>query len=275
MTSQEMLQSDVLDILFYSRNKAYGAYALRRGYGRRLWLAVSIALLSFSAIMFLIDRTNKSSDHLIAKINSGPVIVSEVELTPPPTPPAQPAAPKQNAPQPQAAQEKLTSVIDIVPDRMAAAKDLVPPVTDLISAAIGTEKTTGTATETGASTEPQGAVAPPLPPEPRPEVYRSDEVDEAALFPGGPDAFGRYLSRQLGTPEGLAPGETKTAKVQFVITKDGTVLVKAVLQSATAGLDALILKALKRSPKWKPARMRGEAVAVLFTLPVTFVGSEE
>jgi len=44
MTNERILQSDILDILFMNRNKDYGAYALRRGYNHRLFVAISIAI---------------------------------------------------------------------------------------------------------------------------------------------------------------------------------------------------------------------------------------
>ena len=40
MTNKEILQADMLDILFEHRNKLYGAYALRKTYDRRLAIAL-------------------------------------------------------------------------------------------------------------------------------------------------------------------------------------------------------------------------------------------
>jgi len=44
MTNKEILQADMLDILFEHRNKLYGAYALRKTYSSRLGLALGVAL---------------------------------------------------------------------------------------------------------------------------------------------------------------------------------------------------------------------------------------
>jgi len=46
MTNKEILQADLLDILFEHRNKLYGAYALRKTYDRRLAIALGAALLT-------------------------------------------------------------------------------------------------------------------------------------------------------------------------------------------------------------------------------------
>ena len=44
MTNNEILYADLLDILFENRNKAYGAYALRKNYNHRLQWALGISL---------------------------------------------------------------------------------------------------------------------------------------------------------------------------------------------------------------------------------------
>ncbi len=51
MTNKEILQSDMLDILFEHRNKSYGAYALRKGYDHRLAKAMGI---SFSVVLIFV-----------------------------------------------------------------------------------------------------------------------------------------------------------------------------------------------------------------------------
>lgn len=53
MTSEQILKSDMLDILFDGRNKAYGAYELRRKYDNDLGHALLVGVLitvSFLAI---------------------------------------------------------------------------------------------------------------------------------------------------------------------------------------------------------------------------------
>src|SRR5829696_8561698 len=53
MTSQQILQSDLLDILFENRNKTYGAYALRKNYSTQLMKAMGYTALFIVALMFL------------------------------------------------------------------------------------------------------------------------------------------------------------------------------------------------------------------------------
>lgn len=55
MTNKEILQSDLLDIIFENRNKDYGAYALRRGYNTRLLTALGAGLTVILFLFSLMD----------------------------------------------------------------------------------------------------------------------------------------------------------------------------------------------------------------------------
>ena len=62
MDVNKILSSDLLDLVFEDRNKAYGAYDLRRTYKKRL----TIALMCTAAVALLADRksTRLNSSHL-------------------------------------------------------------------------------------------------------------------------------------------------------------------------------------------------------------------
>ncbi|MDB5192208.1 MAG: energy transducer TonB [Segetibacter sp.] len=53
MKPDQILQSDVLDIVFNNRNKAYGAYELRKFYHERLIKALSITSLIVVVFAFI------------------------------------------------------------------------------------------------------------------------------------------------------------------------------------------------------------------------------
>ena len=53
MKPENILQSDLLDILFEDRNKAYGAYYIRRHYQSYLWRAMIIALGMIALVIFI------------------------------------------------------------------------------------------------------------------------------------------------------------------------------------------------------------------------------
>ena len=58
--------------------------------------------------------------------------------------------------------------------------------------------------------------------------------------------------------------------VRFVVEKDGTVSHAEVLRGIGGGCDEEVLRIVNAMPKWKPGRVKGEAVRVQYHLPVTF-----
>ena len=67
MTNKEILQADMLDILFEHRNKLYGAYALRRNYNHRMGIALAVSLsvvLLLIASSFIEKKDSNSYDTL-------------------------------------------------------------------------------------------------------------------------------------------------------------------------------------------------------------------
>jgi protein TonB len=99
MEINKILSSDILDLLFEDRNKAYGAYELRKTYKKRL----TIALLCTAAVALLALGGSFLASSL--KKNAGKVQVRELTLTelkqeerkkpePPPPPPPKQEPPK-------------------------------------------------------------------------------------------------------------------------------------------------------------------------------------
>src|SRR5689334_11761162 len=90
MTNKEILHADLLDILFENRNKAYGAYALRRNYNHRLqWaigtslgIALILSILGYSPIKD--SRNPYKMNKKEMKISSvGPIDAKKVEAPKP------------------------------------------------------------------------------------------------------------------------------------------------------------------------------------------------
>src|SRR5215831_11584116 len=65
MTNNEILQADLLDILFEHRNKAYGAYALRKTYNHRLQWALGISLSLAAVLSFMNFSGNERLDRTV------------------------------------------------------------------------------------------------------------------------------------------------------------------------------------------------------------------
>lgn len=262
MTSQQILGADVLDILFEKRNKAYGAYLLRRRYPKELRKAVGItSLLVLLLSLFGGSSANKGA---IGK-KADEFVIKDIAL------PDKPEAPKPK-PQPPAATQ---------PVKQAVLLDIIKPVEktttqiasqqDLDDAQPGAEKVDGPPAT--------GLQPPPLPPantgsgnEAVVEKTEPPLPSRQPQFPGGADAWLKFLSRNLTPPSDLESGEKRSVLVRFSVDEEGVVTNFQVMQSGGSDFDNEVIRVLKKMPRWLPAIQNGKPTAVSFTQPVTFQG---
>lgn len=97
MNNEAILSTDVLDIIFNNRNKAYGAYDLRKFYNNRLFKSIGLmltAVLVLSAFTFLHPAKEVVE---VTEIGFGsiPPPKTMVPKKEPPKPPIQKAGPSQ------------------------------------------------------------------------------------------------------------------------------------------------------------------------------------
>ena len=101
------------------------------------------------------------------------------------------------------------------------------------------------------------------------EIYSS--VEQMPLFPGGEVALVKYLDSHIQyPPEAKNNNIQGRVVVQFVVDKTGNVGEVKVVRSVAKDLDKEAVRIVKSLPKFTPARQNGQAVAVWYTLPVTF-----
>ena len=263
MTSQEILKTDLLDILFENRNKSYGAYALRKFYPARLTAALGVSLAGTVLMLVLVrPEYNRSAFVTAAKDDSGIVLRTHTipDAVPPPPPP-QPPVPQHIA----VAQTQFES-FRISED---AAATEVAEQHSLMHTAISSVTTQGAAAELPIP------LADPVPIPAPVEQKQHIPSWSAPEFPGGLQAWTNFLNRHLKAPASLEPGERKSVAVRFFVGTDGSISGMEVIQSGGIAFDEEVLRVLKKMPRWKPARQNGEPVAITFTQPVTFMGLEE
>jgi protein TonB len=98
-------------------------------------------------------------------------------------------------------------------------------------------------------------------------------VEVEASFPGGPQAWARFLNKNFRYPEGASEaGISGTVMVQFIVDKDGNVSeVEAISGPETGGLREEAVRVIKKSGKWIPALQNGRYVRAIRRQPVTFL----
>ena len=101
------------------------------------------------------------------------------------------------------------------------------------------------------------------------EIYHV--VAEDAEFPGGFDSATAWLERNVRYPEQARSSNFEgKVWVRFVVEKDGSISNAYVVRPVGYGCDEEALRVVNSMPRWKPGRLRGQAVRVWYPLPVKF-----
>ena len=265
MTSQQILQAHLLDIVFEKRNKLYGAYQLRKAYPQQLCKAVLLAVVPVLLLLLLLKP---SADTGLLKPVFDGVEVTVVEALPPAQKP-EPTPPQTK--QPKIKQQEFIDQIKLVQKEVPTE---MPPIDAFNEAAVSNQTTDGEIAGTMQPLIPTKTEAAALPKEVE-EATKEVIPDKQPAFPGGMQAWLAFLSRNLRSPQEMEPGEKKTALIRFHVSEDGSITGFQVLQSAGTVFDNEVIRVLKKMPKWMPATKAGHPVSVSFTQAVTFVGEEE
>ena len=101
-------------------------------------------------------------------------------------------------------------------------------------------------------------------------------VEEFPEFPGGTGELMKYLAMNMKYPKDAHDNKIQgRVIVNFIISKDGTIKDPKVVHSVYPSLDKEAIRVVQEMPKWKPAKQRGEAVNVRYTIPISFRLSDD
>ncbi|MCW3075143.1 MAG: energy transducer TonB [Flaviaesturariibacter sp.] len=99
-------------------------------------------------------------------------------------------------------------------------------------------------------------------------------VEVEASFPGGLSAWSAFLSQNLRSNVPIrkkAPAGTYNVIVQFIVDKTGLVTDIKSLTNHGYGMEEEVVRVIRRSPRWSPARQNGRMVKAYRQQPLTFV----
>ena len=279
MDPNKIKDAELIDIVFEGRNKEYGAYELRKKYNQRLTTALAITM-ALGALIFLTAFIAN-----VATKSKGKVEVAEVQLEqiqqeeqknePPPPPPPKPPEP------PKVEMAKFTPP-KVVKDEEVKEEEKPPEVEKLEDTKIGTVNQEGTKDEgiVAPPVEDKGGVVEAPKVEDEDKVFQKVEID--AEFPGGNQAWFKYVSREIerNMDELQEDGKSGTVVVLFIVDKEGAVSEVRALPCGEAGVTSCLgpgtklaevaVAAIKKGPRWKPAVQNGRNVKAYRRQPVTF-----
>jgi protein TonB len=259
----------LLDLLFDDRNKAYGAYELRRSYNKRIKKALLITAtltgVIIAGVAFASSIKPVKEDLIIKE-------VTLVDITDDPTPP--PPPPPQELPPPEPVRTETFTQMQVVQDDQV---DNPPPTQDdLQKANIDVFKQDGV--DAPDITEPvdpgNGTGIVEAKKDKDPEIWRSVEVE--ARFEGDWIKFLRNtLNANVPVENGAPAGQYKVA-VRFVVDLDGTVSDIVPVTNLGYGMEQEAVRALKKAKKWDPAFQNGIHVKAYRTQVIVFevIGDE-
>ncbi|GAB3951504.1 energy transducer TonB [Spirosoma harenae] len=258
------------DIIFQTRNQAYGAFELRQQYrptlSRALGLGVGLFLLGLVGPRLYDQFWPKD-----AFINNQ--VMTEVTLTNVKEPPVEPPIklpPTETAP---AVNTVRNLPLVVMPEDEVVEETLPPTIEQLQDATSGTETVEGTGDveaitppETTASTVKKKALEVEAKPE---ETFIL--VEQQPEYPGGTDALRRFLEKNLTYPKSaMSAGVAGRVYVSFVVNSDGSLTDVNVLKGIGFGCDEEAVRVVNKMPHWKPGKQSGRAVRVKFNLPISF-----
>ncbi len=100
-----------------------------------------------------------------------------------------------------------------------------------------------------------------------------EKVEEEAYFPGGEQAWRSWLGQNLNpsvpVDKGAPPG-LYTVYIQFVVDLNGKTSAIKALTKHGYGMEAEVMRILRKSPPWIPAVQDGKNVRAYRKQPVTF-----
>jgi periplasmic protein TonB len=274
METNKILSADFLDIIFDGKNKAYGAYQLRKTYRKTLTRALVITggtlLLALGGTVLANIITDNGSNRRYDTLESVMTQVNTDVPPPPLPPPPPPAQPKIDIKEVRFTPPVITPDEDVRPDEII--NDIEP------DAAIGNKNVKSDNTNPVVQApidETDTKVVEIKKPDDENAIFASVQIE--AIFPGGQDAWLSYLRSTLNaaTPvDNGASGGKYTVIVKFVVSKDGSVSDVKCENDPGFGMCEEAVRVIKKTKNWTPAIQNGQHVNAYRWQPITFLVEE-
>lgn len=274
MANIDLTTQGWIDLVFEGKNKAYGAYKLRKQTPRRNLISIlTIAALALLIIVFFVAK--KAYDDYVAA-HVAQTQVTEVSAL---NQPKKKAEVKRKEP---IIQEKKQEVVKevkssikftapvIKKDDQVKPEDEMKTQDELMSTntAIGALDVKGNSDNGEVLKVTQRVADEPVQPKPEVEKKIFDVVEMQPSFPGN---LMEYLSNHIQYPAVAQENNIQgRVVIQFVVETDGSITAVKVVRGVDPSLDKEAVRVVKGMPHWIPGKQNGQPVRVRFTLPVQF-----
>lgn len=253
------------ETVFEKRNKAYGAYVIRKDYDRNLVL-IMLSLVFGTGILFAAYNGFKKPVQATKVIINPPRIEDTTVLILDEIEPPKPKVPEKTEVKPETNQQQFVEmkVVDVkVNDSVLAQEKL----NDQQIGTITVRKIIPNDFKlVGETKNVQTIVTPP-----KREVHTS--VEKEAFFPGGYPALMSYIQANLVYPtEGIEINAQGKCYLRFIVDFEGRISSVKVLRGIPGcpECDREAIRVLKSMPEWEPGKVGGVSVSSYFDLPINF-----
>ncbi len=279
MANIDLTRDGWCDLIFEGRNKAYGAYKLRKGTPKRNVKAiVTIVVLAAILIIGFWLKTRYDQYQLAHAKNDAITELSALNQ-----PKKQQKAKVERKVEVEQKKEvvkevkssiKFTAPVikkdnEVKPEEEMKTQDQLMQT----NTAIGALDVKGNSDAGEVLKVTQRVVDEPVKAEPKPEVENKvfDVVEQMPSFPGGQGALMKYLNDNIKYPVvAQENGVQGRVVVSFVVERDGSITDVNVVRSVDPSLDKEAVRVIKGMPHWIPGKQNGSAVRVKYNVPVFF-----
>ena len=268
MEASKIIQSTSLDVLFDQRNKAYGAYMLRKKYPETLLGSIVIVFVFTAFLLVFATRKGDSEDKkniIILETKTATLAKAEKREA------LKPNRPKKAKAMSAKKQKVTMGVIKLVDSTEIKRDTAAVMVFNGIGSDGGDKKVGYGAGEPGDEKDTSSIGTTNYI---NHQFSAFEEVEIMPEFPGGMKALHAFLQENLVHPN-EDEEEMTTVKIRFVVGFDGALSDLMITQDGGKSYNEEVIRVVKQMPKWKPGRSKGEKVSVYYNLPVYFIGKGE
>lgn len=249
------------EVVFETRNKMYGAYTLRKNYGRRTLLSTAIGICLVSGFLFVLTLSNKAIEKKAPEVQRtqlATVRLDEIKIQP------------KKEPKKQSLVQKAQG--GGVENRTVNVVDHTTTKTNVFSRFGGVGLGGDDEDFFGFPEEPNFSVDTTTVKKKKNNNFKTF-AQFMPEYPGGVSELYEYLQENIYYPERMKSlGIEGTVYVSFVIEEDGSISRVSVERGIDGGddLNKIAVKAIQKMPNWIPGRSGNTSVAVKQTIPIQF-----
>lgn len=270
------------DVIFEGKNKEFGAYELRRQSDKRHNRAVIFVLIGLILVliggyfwgMYSDYRREQRELELQAQLEQQLADIAAAEAEEPEEVEEVPQAVEEPQRE-EALPEEILNTIKDTEISIAADEEVTEDITSKDDVAESTAAAGSTTFDQGTDDlnvvrEHKEEIIVEEKHEPvKEEIFTA--VEQMPQFPGGEAELMKYIQKNLKYPPVAMENNIQgRVVVQFVVTKTGKIGEVKVVRGKDPDLDKEAVRVVKTLPDFIPGKMNGQAVAVWYTLPVTF-----